>query len=368
MFFTPFLILELDLINNMISGVKDILNQSNLFSKGAMLYLLLLVVFSLFNGLLIEDGILTSYSSTEIDKSAIEALAPLSRGDNGVHLLGTDKVGRDVLAGMLDGIKYVLSIGILAMGLASLIGVVIGLISGFYGDDKIKASWLDFIVFGTVLFLISFYGFISTGEIVLRILIMLCLSVVVLLLNRLIHDKFGIGRALSFPVDLMSGRLIEVVVTIPSIFLILTIVSILKPSVYIVMLVIGFTQWTSIARLVRAEVLRIKQLPYVESAISLGLPDFRVIVRHILPNAIPPMMVSFSFGVASAILIEATLSFLGLGVPDDVVTWGGMLSQGKGYNAPWWLVIIPGFAIFTTVAAFNIIGDQLQVIFDPKKS
>ncbi|GBD38062.1 Glutathione transport system permease protein GsiD [bacterium HR37] len=219
------------------------------------------------------------------------------------HLFGTDDRGRDVLSRMIHGTKVSLSIGFVSVGIALLIGIFMGGIAGYYG---------------------------------------------------------GI-------VDFIISRIFEVMITFPVFFLILTILAFRDPSIYNIMIVIGATGWTGIARLVRGEFLKLREYSFVEAAIALGGGDLRVMIKHILPNALAPVLVAATFGVAGAILVESALSFLGFGVPPPNPSWGELLSQSQRYvDFAWWLVLFPGMAIFMTVTAFNLVGEGFRNAMDPK--
>jgi peptide/nickel transport system permease protein len=221
----------------------------------------------------------------------------------GDHVLGTDAIGRDVLSGMIHGSRIALSVGFVSMSIALLIGVVLGALAGFYG------GWVDVII----------------------------------------------------------SRLIELVLTLPTFFLIITVVAMFQTgSVWLVMILIGLTTWPSIARFTRGEFLRVRNMEYVAAATALGFNDKRVIFRHVLPNAVAPVLVTLAFGIAGAILTEAALSFLGFGVPPTVVTWGSVLSESRGNVSAWWLAVFPGFAIFLAVVAYNLVGDGLRDALDPR--
>ena len=156
-------------------------------------------------------------------------------------------------------------------------------------------------------------------------------------------------------------RIVEIFNAIPTLILLLAIVAIInKPSIYNIILIIGLIRWTTITRFVRAELLRIRQLEYVEAARALGYSRFRIIFRHALPNALGAALIAISFGIATAILLEATLSFLGIGMPPDKLTWGLLLSEARSNTSAWWLVIFPGLAIFSTVILFNLLGEGLS--------
>ncbi len=243
-----------------------------------------------------------------------EAVAPPSQPRLGIYLLGTDELGRDVFARMLEGGFVSLSVGFVAVGIAVGIGLVLGGIAGYYGPLSI-----------------------------------------------------GLGRFRPLTVDTVITGLIDVMLSFPSFFLILTVVAVLKPSIWNIMVVIGLTSWEGTARFVRAEILSLREQEFVYAATALGAAGPRVIVRHLIPNSVAPVLVSATLGVAGAILTESGLSFLGFGVPPPDATWGNILSDGKRYifDAPW-LTLIPGTAILIVVLAFNLFGEGLREAFNPK--
>ena len=219
------------------------------------------------------------------------------------HWMGTDDLGRDVCSRMIHGAGVSLKVGFVAVGIALLIGLLFGSLAGYYG---------------------------------------------------------GV-------VDILISRLIEVVMCFPFFFLILSVIAFLPPSIYNIMIVIGITRWTSIARYARGEFLRIKEQDYTQAAKALGASDQKIIFRHILPNSIAPVLVTATFGIASAILIEAALSFLGLGIQPPYASWGGILAAAKNFvDVAWWLAVFPGLAIFVTVTAYNLAGEGLRDATDPR--
>jgi len=160
-------------------------------------------------------------------------------------------------------------------------------------------------------------------------------------------------------------RIIEVMNSIPILLIILAAIAMLqKPSIFHIMVIIGLLRWTGIARFIRAELLRVRSLNYVEAAQAMGFSELRIILRHAIPNALTPVLISIAFGVASAILLEAFISFL---IPfDNEITWGSLLREARRAPTAWWLAIFPGLAIFITVTLFNLIGEGLTDALDPK--
>ncbi|MBC8352561.1 MAG: ABC transporter permease [Planctomycetes bacterium] len=222
--------------------------------------------------------------------------------DGDLHVMGTDDIGRDVLVRMLYGTRISMSVGFVAVAIYMTIGVIIGALAGYFG---------------------------------------------------------GI-------IDIMISRVIEVVLLFPAFFLILTLVAMIGPSIYMIMVVIGLTRWPTIARLIRGEVLKQRSIDYTYAARALGSSDFRIIFRHILPNSLSPALVSAPFGIAGAIILEAGLSLLGFGVRAPTPTWGILLKLGNSNYEYWWLIVIPSLAMFFTVTIFNLVGSGMRDAMDPR--
>ncbi|MHB8928623.1 MAG: oligopeptide ABC transporter permease [Bacillota bacterium] len=219
------------------------------------------------------------------------------------HVLGTDELGRDILSRLIYGSQVSLGVGFSSMAVSVVIGMIVGALAGYYG------GWLD---------------------------------------NLLM-------------------RFTDMVLAFPSLFLLIVLAAFIGPSPTTIILIIGGLSWMGVARLVRSSFLSLKQQEFAEAARALGLQDYRIIVGHILPNAMAPVIVAATLGVAYAILYESALSYLGLGVQPPLPTWGNMLSQAQAYllNAPM-LVLFPGLAIFLTVLAINFLGDGLRDALDPR--
>ena len=297
------------------------------------------------------------------------------------HWLGTDKLGHDVLASLIHGARISLLVGLVSMAIASLIGILLGALAGYFGDDRLRVSrvrlWLNLLF----LFFACFYAFGSRGYILgdsfedgvgmfmWEFLLSLLLFVGIMAIPNLLAIPLKripfLKKKVAVPVDIIVMRMIEIMLSIPSIFLILALVAILeKPSLLMVMVIIGFTRWTGIARLIRGELLRIRNLEYVEAAQALGFSEFRTIVRHAIPNALSPVLIAIAFGVAAAILIEAFLSFIGISPAE--MTWGKLLTVARDNVSAWWLAIFPGLAIFYTVTVLNLVGEGLTDAMDPR--
>ncbi len=298
------------------------------------------------------------------------------------HWLGTDNLGRDVMSGMIHGTRIAFLVGIVSMSIAFIIGVVLGALAGYFGDDRLRMSrgrlWLNLLF----LFFAFFYGFQvrSTtladafsnsffsllGEFFISLIIFFGILGLANLIAIPLKKIPFLAKRVAFPMDIIITRFIEVVVSIPVLVLILAVVAIAKPSIYNVMAIIGLVSWTGIARFVRAELLRIRRLEYIEAAHALGYSNIRTMFKHAVPNSLSPVFIAVAFGIASAILIEAFLSFLGVGVPPETITWGKLLSISRSNPTAWWLAIFPGFAIFLTVTLFNLIGEGLTDAIDPR--
>jgi peptide/nickel transport system permease protein len=297
------------------------------------------------------------------------------------HLLGTDGIGRDLASGLIHGTRISLMVGLVSMGIASLIGIVLGALAGFFGDNKLKMPRIKYHFTLIGLFFGFFYGFgqrkyaISDGfsEGVISGMVELLISTGIIILSvtifRLISRLIKINKLQEetyVPIDTFVSRGIELLNSIPRLLLIITITAVVERSIWIVMIIIGITGWTGIARFTRAELLRIRSLEFVQAAQSLGFSSARTIFKHALPNALAPVFVSIAFGIASAILIESGLSFLGIGVPDDIVTWGSLLNLGRQNLEAWWLIIYPGMAIFLTITIYNMIAEASRDAPDPR--
>lgn len=230
-------------------------------------------------------------------------LKEILRPPSAAHLMGTDTLGRDVLSRIIYGSRISLLVGFVAVGIATIIGMGVGALAGYYG---------------------------------------------------------GI-------IDTMLMRLVDLMLCFPVFFLILAVIAMVGPSIWTIMVIIGVTGWMTVARLVRAEFLSLREREFVVAARALGASDARLIWRHLLPNSLTPVMVSATLGIAGAILTETALSFLGLGVQAPTPSWGNILTMGQdNIEIAWWLSVFPGLAILVTVMSYNLLGEGIREAIDPR--
>jgi len=282
------------------------------------------------------------------------------------HWLGTEGIGRDILSALIHGTRIAFIIGLISMSIASLIGILLGSIAGFFGDKGWKISRASLLM----LILFSFFGFFYAGasnSLFYGVIIFILAIFVGFLISRVLKFIPFLAKKTTLPLDILVQRLIEILVSIPRLFLIIAVVAIAKPSIFLVMVVIGLTSWTEIARFIRAELLKIRSLEYIEASEALGYSKWRILLKHAIPNALSPVLITIAFGIAAAILTESFLSFIGLGIPPETLTWGKLLSLAQGGKSQLWVAIFPGFAIFLTVTLFNLIGEGLTDALDPRQ-
>jgi len=340
-----------------------------------------LVIFVLFFFVAVVGMLLTTGASPILDPSLVrlqekflaplsipnlESLLPQEVPPLRVYLLGTDELGRDVFARMLQGAWVSLTVGFVAVGIAVFIGILLGGLAGYYGQNPIRVG--EVLIAVLVVWMALGWGKLSTS--ILVGLAVAAMAIAAVLVVQRHSDSRGLLHVFSaqfLSVDVVITGLIDIMLCFPSFFLILTVVALLPASIYNIMIIIGLTSWMGAARFVRAEFLSLREQDFVTAARALGISDWRIIFRHMVPNAIAPVLVSATIGIAGAILTEAGLSFLGFGVPPPHATWGNILSDGKNYlfDAPW-LTFIPGIAILVVVLSFNLFGEGLRDILNPK--
>ena len=294
----------------------DIFKRNHL-AYFSFIFLMLLCVFAIIGKILTRWVVLFDPKLVRLPEKFLPPLTPFTSKIIpteeapmfNMYILGTDELGRDLFARMLEGTSVSLTVGFIAVSISIFLGILFGGTAGYYG----KLRW----------------GFLT--------------------------------------IDTIIMRFVDIMLCFPTFFLILTVVALLPPSIYNIMIIIGLTSWMGTARFVRAEFLSLRELDYVTAARSQAIPEWRIILIHMVPNAIAPVLVSATIGVATAILTESSLSFLGFGVQPPDATWGNILSDGKQFifDAPW-ITFIPGFSILFVVLAFNLCGEGMREAFNPK--
>ncbi len=256
-----------------------------------------LLIVSMFALLAIMAAVISPYDPNDINVEN-SFLAPSLK-----HLFGTDQLGRDIFSRIIFGGRISLTIGFVAVGIAVLIGSLLGAVAGYYGGK----------------------------------------------------------------VDSFIMRIVDMMLCFPTFFLILSVIAILGPNIYNIMIIIGLTSWMGVARLIRAEILSLKERDFVQAAKVIGASDLRIITKHLIPNALTPVLVSATLGIGGAILTESGLSFLGLGVQPPTPSWGNILMDGKAtMDVAWWITIFPGLVILVTVLGYNLLGEGLRDMFNPR--
>ncbi len=287
----------------------------------------------------------------------------------GIYVLGTDELGRDVFARMMQGAWVSLTVGFVAVGISVAIGILLGGLAGYYGQQYLLTGHVTLLIMAIAVIAAAVVKLWLTAAVI-------CIATVAAGIwfhrrqrqsnpSQLVWTRWLWWPTMS--IDTLIMRAVDIMLCFPSFFLILTVVALLPPSIYNIMVVIGLTSWMGSTRFVRAEFLSLREQDFVAAAKALGISDTRIIFRHVMPNAVAPVLVSATLGIASAMLTEAGLSFLGFGVPPPHATWGNILSDGKAYifDAPW-LTFAPGLVILVVVLAFNLFGEGLRDILNPK--
>lgn len=290
-----------------------------------------------------------------------DLLPPLSSTDGNIHWLGTDSVGRDVAAGMVHGASVAFIICLLTIFLSVVIGLLIGIIMGFYGNKGLRVNipqvlWgigclLPITYYKTDILLLG-WSWWSAG---LTVLLTALLFTGWWLLYRLPLRKYG------FPMDSIWLRVFEVKESLPNLFLLLAISAIIAtPSIWSLVFTLVMLYWVTFARYSRAEMLQLKNEDFLVSARASGIPTWRLLTHHAMPNLISPILVVIAFSLSGVILVESSLSFLGIGLPLEEVTWGKILAEARKSSSAWWLAVFPGLAIFALVFAFNTVADEMR--------
>lgn len=285
------------------------------------------------------------------------------------HIMGTDALGRDVVRSLVAGAQRSLMVSILAGLAGSFIGVLLGSIPAFFGDDRLKLSLAAAFTIGFGLLLLLHCTFLvwplatsrfdvmaGVGIPALGLLVLFCF-------NRALWKIALFRKMISAPLDLLVLRFTEVFTVVPRLYLILAFAMVMRINLLTIVILFSLTGWATISRLVRAEMLKVRAMPYIEAARLTGQTEWRVFLRHALPNAVGPLATQVCFTIASILAMEATLSFIGIGVSAELVSWGSILHGYTDDLAAWWLVVFPGTVIYLTVLSFHALGQDLDLLF-----
>lgn len=299
----------------------------------------------------LDDGILLS----PFESQPVESL--LNR-----HWLGTDKLGRDVASGMIHGARVSVMIGFISVIFIFFLGTFLGMSSAYSLQKNITFNFFQIATISITATLSAFYLIYETkfsNQPVISTLVILLLTICLITLWVYLGNRWKKLNRYKLPLDLIMIKVIEARKSFPGIFLFLSLAGIFTfPSVWNIIFIITILGWTEFARHARAETMAVLDANYITSVRLLGISRFRILLRHVLPNILPTLLVIACFSVAGSILIESSLSFLGIGLPIETVTWGKMMADGRNMQN-WWLVVIPGFAIFSIILSLNIIANHL---------
>jgi len=287
-------------------------------------------------------------------------LPPFSSNDDFFHLLGTDYLGRDLLAAMIHGARVAFIIALASVAISLSLGLSVGLLIGFYGDSGIKKNLVQqFIIYVAIVIGIYYLiSMISEGVNIYNFVPLLGVVLTSVGLDRL-GKKLPIKKY-GVPLDIIMQRLFELREGLPGLFIILSIAALISSqSIFSVAVIISILYWMTFARHARAETMRLKEEDYIMSAYSSGVSNFRLLFYHILPNAMPSIFVIIAFTFGAVILLESSLSFLGIGMPVEEVSWGKILAGARKSPKAWWLAVFPGLAIFLVLYSFNNLADYL---------
>lgn len=341
-----------------INGIKSFPLISSIFTKSS------------FNTNYSEESCIMPfipYSPLNIDKDHPVALSPFDDSKIGIsknkHWLGTDKLGRDVASGMIHGTSTALKIGIISVFFAFIVGVSLGMMSAYYKDDGIRISAPLLIAILVVIPTALYYmimEWVIFNPSVLYFLSACLVGTIIFGASISWINKSDYFKKHNVPIDMLLLKVIEIRKSFPGIFILLALVSLFAvPSIWNIVFIIALLGWTEFARFARAETLAVKEENYILSVKVLGFSDVRILVGHILPNILPTLIVMVCFSIGSAVLLESTLSFLGIGLPVEEVTWGKMMAEGRNMHA-WWLVVFPGLAIFILILSLNRLATGYQ--------
>lgn len=320
-----------------------------------------------------------SEKNIDLKRRILPPLSISGQGEDAIrHWAGTDHLGRDVAAGLISGIWYALVIGFGVMIISLIIGIILGASSGWFGDEEIKWSPVGALIriISAIIFLILILHWIdlftlnalSSENIIIMISCCLIALIIIFYLMDYLEKKRAIkAKWIKIPLDSAVSRIVEWLTAIPALLIILALTAIVKQQNIVSMIsLISILTWPLTARLVRSEVMRRKYLPFLQQVRHQEVPFATVLIRDLMPNIWTPLITVFAFGFSGVIMLDATLSFLSLGLPLEQVSWGNQIAGIRRHPEAWWLVLFPGLMIAGILISLNIIGNWLQEIAGAK--
>ncbi len=285
------------------------------------------------------------------------------------YILGTDQYGRDVLSIMVVGTRTSLFVGVISMFISTLLGIIIGGLTGFIGDYVLRVSLVHIILSPFYLLLLLYYGYylpvnleqwqhfyLSWPLLAVLVIVILILKLLIWLIKKLITKKI-----VYIPLDLVTQRFIEVFSSIPMFLTLVAVISLINPTLLNFTFIIGVFSWGSSAQLIRAEMIKIRTFQYVEAGYAIGQGYIRNFIYNALPNSLPTIIIFFTYGVGNIILLEATLSFLGIGLAPEEVSWGRLMAGARQNLQAWWLILFPGIILIVTQLSIHRMGRQAKM-------
>lgn len=292
------------------------------------------------------------------------------------HWLGTTQNGQDVLSILIHGTAIAIGIGFASMLIAALIGVSLGAFAGYFSNNGLRLGPLQILALLTGIFFTWFYCCVIRGDklaeafhngglwLILRLLFLgyIALKTIggLVWIAGYTERILKISYRFRFPMDTLVSKSIELLNSVPALLLVITLSAFAQPSYSLLIIIMGLLGWTIIARITRAEYLKAKNLEYVMAAKALGMKNRRILLRHILPNAMPVILTQVAFGMGNVVLVEASLSFLGIGIPHGSASWGSLLNEGRDHFTSWWLVLFPGACLCILMLLYNKIATELS--------
>lgn len=335
---------------------KTFFSHWTLVDRISLCIFLSICFIGIFASLIVGEGSLIQYDPNQsIDGAYYAPPLHYQNQDAPIHWLGTDGIGRDVASRLVYGTRTALVIGLSTVFISFLIALVLGIASGYFGNKTFRINLIQCALLLCCLPIILFYWLQPIG-----LIFKLLFSIILIAL--IYFARLSSVRSLYIPLDTIIVKAIEIFKTIPALFIVLSMFAIIsKPSIINVILILGLISWPGKTRILRAEILKAKENNYLKAARVLGLNHFSIIKRHILPNVISPLLVASCFTFTSAIIAESTLSFLNVGLPHDIPSWGAMLREAKSYIPAWWLALFPGILLFLIILTLNSLIERINV-------